>query len=135
MSERFRAADPEMFRDRTDEYDARVDATRQQPPPQKGLGAEIATLVKSDAQVFINTLHIDSAQGAYQALFMIAKYLYGDYDYRQKIANDIEARAVMGKKKYGERLHAHNGRDARLDLRQEILDALMYCRQVIEEER
>lgn len=46
---------------------------------------------------------------------------------------DLEARAVVGEKKYGERLKVDNGRDVLTDLYQEILDAACYCRQEIEE--
>jgi hypothetical protein len=46
---------------------------------------------------------------------------------------DLEARAVEGEKKYGERLKANNGRDALVDAYQEALDLCMYLRQAIEE--
>ena len=46
-----------------------------------------------------------------------------------KIAEDIEARIRMGEKKYGTRLKSHNGRDAVLDLYQELLDSLNYAMQ------
>lgn len=51
------------------------------------------------------------------------------------VQQDIEARAVMGEKKYGERLKGFNGRNSLLDLYQEILDAANYCKQkLIEDE-
>ena len=46
---------------------------------------------------------------------------------------DIDARAKLGLKKYGEPLKANNGRDALLDAYQEALDLCMYLRQVIAE--
>jgi hypothetical protein len=46
-----------------------------------------------------------------------------------KIAEDIEARIRLGEKKYGTRLKSHNGRDAVLDLYQELLDSLNYAMQ------
>lgn len=46
---------------------------------------------------------------------------------------DLKARAVMGKKKYGTLLRAHNGRDALMDLAQELLDGMMYLYQYREE--
>jgi hypothetical protein len=49
------------------------------------------------------------------------------------VKNDLEARAVVGTKKYGERLLPNNGRDALLDAYQEALDLCMYLRQAIEE--
>lgn len=42
----------------------------------------------------------------------------------------LVARAEAGVKKYGTPLMSHNGRDAREDLRQELLDALMYAAQM-----
>lgn len=47
---------------------------------------------------------------------------------------DLEARAVMGEQNYGERLKAHNGRNALIDAYQEALDLAMYLRQAIEEQ-
>jgi hypothetical protein len=44
---------------------------------------------------------------------------------------DIEARKSEGIRKYGTVLQPHNGRDALMDLYQEILDAANYCRQLI----
>lgn len=44
---------------------------------------------------------------------------------------DIEARVKLGKKRYGTLLHTNNGRSALWDLYQELLDAVMYCRQEI----
>lgn len=49
----------------------------------------------------------------------------------ERIATKIEERTAIGVKKYGESLHCDNGRDAVLDLSQEILDALQYCTQEI----
>ena len=49
------------------------------------------------------------------------------------LAADIEKRAAMGERKYGERLKANNGRDALLDMYEELLDAAMYCRQMLYE--
>lgn len=46
---------------------------------------------------------------------------------------DLEERAKKGEKAYGERLKAHNGRDAMVDLYQELLDAVCYLRQLLEE--
>ena len=49
------------------------------------------------------------------------------------LADDIECRAQLGERKYGERLKANNGRDALRDLYEEILDAAVYCRQMLYE--
>lgn len=48
---------------------------------------------------------------------------------------DLTNRALEGKKKYGEPLKAHNGRNALWDAYQEALDLAMYLRQAIEEQR
>jgi hypothetical protein len=49
------------------------------------------------------------------------------------VKQDLERRMEVGQKKYGERLRPFNGRDALLDLYQEVLDAAMYCRQMLYE--
>lgn len=51
------------------------------------------------------------------------------------VIRDMEIRDQAGRRKYGVPLQAHNGRDAKLDLYQELLDAVVYCKQdLIEEE-
>jgi hypothetical protein len=45
----------------------------------------------------------------------------------------LEARRQLGLERYGQLLRAHNGRDALRDLGEELADAVVYCRQVIEE--
>lgn len=49
------------------------------------------------------------------------------------VIQDLEARAEMGKQKYGTLLESNNGRDALMDAYQEALDLAMYLRQLIEE--
>lgn len=46
---------------------------------------------------------------------------------------DMQARDKEGLRKYGTRLQPFNGRDALVDLYQELLDACVYIRQEIEE--
>jgi hypothetical protein len=46
---------------------------------------------------------------------------------------DMYERKQVGKDRYGTILQAHNGRDAMVDLYQELLDACVYIRQLIEE--
>lgn len=46
----------------------------------------------------------------------------------------LEARAAVGLRKYGVPLRTHNGRDAREDLAEELLDAFMYATQMEMEE-
>lgn len=57
----------------------------------------------------------------------------GSMDIASMVKADIEARAQLGKKRYGKRLQAHNGRDPLTDAYQEVLDLAMYLRQLIEE--
>lgn len=49
------------------------------------------------------------------------------------IIADIRERAELGKQKYGVTLQAHNGCRPLIDLYQELLDAIQYIRQEIEE--
>ena len=51
------------------------------------------------------------------------------------VLSDIEARAEMGKMKYGTYLKSQNGRDALVDAYQEALDLVMYLRQELEERK
>jgi len=51
------------------------------------------------------------------------------------VLDDIAERVEMGKKKYGTKLRANNGRKALWDAYQEALDLVMYLRQEIEERR
>ena len=50
------------------------------------------------------------------------------------VIKDVEARAEIGLKKYGEKLKAHNGRNALWDAYQEAIDLCVYLRQKIQEE-
>jgi len=54
---------------------------------------------------------------------------------REDIAEDTEARIRLGEKKYGTRLKSNNGRDAMLDLYQEILDGCNYAKQLVVENK
>jgi hypothetical protein len=51
------------------------------------------------------------------------------------VVEDMQARDHAGRQKYGTPLQAHNGRDPLVDLYQELLDAVVYLRQAIEERR
>lgn len=44
---------------------------------------------------------------------------------------DMYQRDALGRAKYGTPLQPHNGRDALVDLYQELLDAVVYTRQAI----
>ena len=48
-----------------------------------------------------------------------------------QVLADLQERAEIGKEKYGTYLRANNGRDALWDLYQELLDGVMYIRQLI----
>ena len=56
-------------------------------------------------------------------------------DVTEQVINDLEARSVVGKKKYGTVLRTNNGRDALTDLYQELLDACCYMRQELMERK
>lgn len=47
----------------------------------------------------------------------------------ERVAIDLENRAVGGVEKYGVPLQTHNGRNALVDLYEELLDAVMYATQ------
>ena len=52
----------------------------------------------------------------------------------KRVMADIEDRASLGCEKYGTYLQTFNGRDALIDLYQELLDAVQYLRQRIDED-
>lgn len=47
------------------------------------------------------------------------------------VVQDIEARKLVGIRRYGTLLQPHNGRDCLMDAYQEALDLVMYLRQAI----
>lgn len=51
-----------------------------------------------------------------------------------KVIEDLKLRDAFGIKKYGTTLKTNNGRSALIDLYQEILDAAMYCKQLLMEQ-
>lgn len=53
----------------------------------------------------------------------------GRVDVADVVIEDIQARVEAGLLKYGTKLQTFNGRDARWDLYQELIDAVMYLRQ------
>jgi len=105
----------------------------------KGTGPGIAELVIADLNSVLLPAEVEAhgLSSMYERLLYFASYLRnrltGDGVDRRLVADDMDARARVGEAKYGERLAAHNGRNATLDLYQEILDAVMYMRQVIAE--
>ncbi|MET8006289.1 hypothetical protein [Nonomuraea glycinis] len=54
-------------------------------------------------------------------------------DVQSLLIADIEERRQLGITRYGTALQPHNGRDALRDLYEELIDAALYVRQVIEE--
>lgn len=54
-------------------------------------------------------------------------------DIQSRVIEDIAARREVGISRYGTALQPHNGRDAMLDLYEELLDACMYAKQVMVE--
>lgn len=55
-------------------------------------------------------------------------------DVQLAVIADIRARREIGIKRYGTALQPHNGRNALLDLYEELLDAAMYVKQRLIEE-
>ncbi|RLC88892.1 MAG: hypothetical protein DRJ03_01235 [Chloroflexi bacterium] len=53
----------------------------------------------------------------------------GKRDVVPEVIKDMQARDVVGTKKYGTTLQTHNGRDALLDAYQEVLDLAVYLKQ------
>lgn len=49
------------------------------------------------------------------------------------VIKDLQIRRESGKEKYGTELMTHNGRDPAKDLYQELLDAVVYLRQELQE--
>ena len=49
------------------------------------------------------------------------------------VIDDMRERAILGKARYNVFLQAFNGRDALVDLYQELLDAVVYTRQLLQE--
>lgn len=47
---------------------------------------------------------------------------------------DLQERYELGRARYGTGLKAFNGRNSLRDLYEELMDALMYVRQIIEED-
>lgn len=47
----------------------------------------------------------------------------------ESLAAQLQARVELGVRKYGTRLETNNGRDVILDIRQELLDGIMYSHQ------
>lgn len=57
----------------------------------------------------------------------------GDESVTDLVIRDLLTRREAGTKKYGTELQTFNGRDAMVDLYQELLDAVMYTRQALAE--
>lgn len=53
----------------------------------------------------------------------------GKQSVTEAVIADLRQREEYGKAKYGTSLFTHNGRDARVDLYQELLDAVQYVKQ------
>lgn len=54
-------------------------------------------------------------------------------DINDIVIKEFRLRKKMGIKKYGVALKANNGRDALEDLKEELMDAVLYVTQMIEE--
>jgi len=60
--------------------------------------------------------------------------LPGQSTVADKVIEDINERVSMGLSKYGTKLMTFNGRNALVDLYQELIDATMYVKQLLMEE-
>lgn len=72
---------------------------------------------------------IDPVFGTVIVLDKIINMLVNDSLWKD-LKLDLRKRAEMGKKKYGDYLTTNNGRNAALDLYQEVLDSIMYATQL-----
>ena len=52
-------------------------------------------------------------------------------DVAWEVIRDIQARRQLGIERYGQPLKPHNGRDALLDLYEELVDSVCYLKQVL----
>jgi hypothetical protein len=60
--------------------------------------------------------------------------LPGQSTVADKVIDDINERVQLGLDKYGTKLMTFNGRNALVDLYQELIDATMYIKQLLMEE-
>jgi len=60
--------------------------------------------------------------------------LPGQSTVADKVIDDINERVQLGLNKYGTKLMTFNGRNALVDLYQELIDATMYIKQLLMEE-
>jgi hypothetical protein len=51
------------------------------------------------------------------------------------VVKDLEARKQLGIERYGVALQAHNGRNTLLDLYEELQDAVIYIKGLLEEQK
>lgn len=79
----------------------------------------------SDNAVFgVNTSHTDSTQPKPQA---------GQESITDAVIGDLLARREHGVRKYGTELQSHNGRDAMVEIYQELIDSVVYVKQLLME--
>lgn len=114
----------------------KTDAAKRQQLP-KGTGPDIAQLALSKLPEAILLTPEHGMRTIQTWMLSAAAYLVAyrsrgpmtAQDILNTICKDIDARVAAGEKKYGQRLRAHNGRDAALDLLQEVYDAWLYAEQ------
>lgn len=122
-----------------------MEAANEQVKP-KGTGVDVVNMLKSDLQHHYpavacgkQSIHLAVLNLVYSvAIERMRKEGLKDFNREtvlKKIEFDLEARAQKGLETYGERLTSHNGRDAELDLYQELLDAFNYSGQDWHEEK
>jgi len=74
---------------------------------------------------------LPTGDGKDVAGFVVQLFGHPPWDSAACLIPDIEARVASGEKKYGTRLKTNNGRNALLDLYQEVLDGVNYAAQNI----
>lgn len=117
------------------------EATTKQNEQPRGSGRDVVKLVAEDfialPRIFpgrgFETLYTWARSIAYELKSHILHEAGADGVSSHDVAIDLEARAKLGEIKYGERLRAFNGRNAKVDAYQEALDLCNYLRQVLEE--
>jgi hypothetical protein len=116
------------------------EATSKQNEQPRGSGRDVIKLVAEDFLALPLLVPERGLETVYLWARSIAVYLKEQVNgggimpnAARLIIADLEARAQLGEKKYGERLKAFNGRSAKVDAYQEDLDLCAYVRQELEE--
>jgi hypothetical protein len=84
----------------------------------------------TDAAIVIQKpISTEQSRDVLQDLLTVRRYDVCGLLISPAVAAELTARVEFGEKKYGTRLQTWNGRPVRLDIRQELLDGIMYSHQ------